>query len=287
MEQVEIALIYFRETDDGIDRTESSAHRQITGALFIDANHKVLVPRNRRFGRLWPQIHLLEVLQTFQTLLAYFHTYHVKHFARRHRQLTPHNFVLGFGVAANFNFFNVGPLSFIDLKFEVHRAGFCVWDPDHGQIARRGRDIDIALGAVEILHRLGILGHSLGREDIAHVHGQAVATKFMFAGLDSRHVTDAIGDFSHGKEFVAGELNRANLVLRTLIDHEPDDHCPWSRVQNLHFLNLKVDVAVIAKKFPQLLLIVLKLLVLKKAAAGNPGKHPVFAGLDDFAQFPL
>src|SRR5438105_12212116 len=43
----------------------------------------------------------------------------------------------------------------------------------------------------------------------------------------------------------------------------------------------------IAIEFPEFFLIVLKLLIFKKAAARDPREHPMLARLDLFPQFPL
>ena len=54
--------------------------------------------------------------------------YLIEHLARGNRQLTADDLVLGLGVAANFNFLDVGFLAFVNFIFQIHRAGLGVRD---------------------------------------------------------------------------------------------------------------------------------------------------------------
>ena len=94
-----------------------------------------------------------------------------------------------------------------------------------------------------------------------------------------------LGDVGHAEQLVAGEFHRPDLVLRALVKNEPNDHRLGRRIQELDILDLEVDVALFPVELDQLLLILVELVVLEDAAAGDPGKHPVLARLDGLAEF--
>ena len=124
MEQIEIALRHFRKADERVHRTEAGAEGEIAGVLFLDVDDRGLsAPGNRRVGRLRPHVHLVEVIQAFQALLADLDAHHVEDFAGRNGQFAADDLVLGLEVAADLDFLDVGFLAFVDLKFQVHRAG--------------------------------------------------------------------------------------------------------------------------------------------------------------------
>src|SRR5262245_26664440 len=68
MKQIEVALVNLRKTYNGIDRTESRSHGQITGALFIHTDHQIFVPRDGRICWFLACIDLFKILQSFQPL---------------------------------------------------------------------------------------------------------------------------------------------------------------------------------------------------------------------------
>ena len=175
----------------------------------------------------------------------------------------------------------------LDFEFEVHRAGFSVGNAQHDQIARGGGDINVTFGAIKIFDHFDVLGQSLGSEDIADIHRQSIGTEFKLSSLDRLYETDAIGDFVQRKNFVARELNRANFVLGAFIDDDTNDHRSGTRVDNLHVFDFEIDVAMVAVKLGELLPVLLELFVLEHAAAGDPGKHPMSAGLNHLAEFSL
>ena len=55
----------------------------------------------------------------------------------------------------------------------------------------------------------------------------------------------------------------------------------------LHVLDFKIQIAVVAVKLRQRVLVVVKLVLLEHAAARQPGKHPALPGLELLAQFLL
>ena len=117
--------------------------------------------------------------------------------------------------------------------------------------------------AVEILDRLDVLGQALGREGVAHVHRQSVGAELGLAAAASVQGPQPGGDVRRAEQLVAGELDRADLVLRAFVDDEPDDHGPGRRIDELHVLDLEINVALVAVKLGQLLLVLLELLVLE------------------------
>ena len=70
------------------------------------------------------------------------------------------------------------------------------------------------------------------------------------------------------------------MMNRTII-------CPGRGIHELHVLDLEIDVAVVAVEVRQRVLVLLELIVLEVAAAGEPGKHPMLAGLDHLPQLLL
>src|SRR5207253_11214653 len=73
----------------------------------------------------------------------------------------------------------------------------------------------------------------------------------------------------------------------SVIDDEADDHRPGIGIYKLDVLDLEIDVTIVPVEFAELFLVVLELLILKIAAAGNPGEHPMAPSFNNFAQFAL
>ena len=168
--EVEVALGVFHIAHQRLRRAESGAQRRVARLALVHHHHEVAGVLD--VGGLRVGIHAVEIAQPFQALLAELDPHHVEDFARRDRQLAPDHLVLGLGIAANLDVLDADLLAFLDLELEVHGARLRVGDSQHLQVARGGGDINIAFGAVEILHRLDILGHALRGEDVAHVHLQ-------------------------------------------------------------------------------------------------------------------
>src|SRR5207244_7633557 len=86
---------------------------------------------------------------------------------------------------------------------------------------------------------------------------------------------------------VALELHRSDLVTLAFVHDEPDHQTRRAEIVELHFFAVEIDVTLVPIKILQLLLILLKLVLLEFAAAGQPGKHPVPPRLALPAQFAL
>src|SRR5581483_5696063 len=289
MEQIEIALRHFRKADQGIDGTEPRAQSQIPRIFLIHTNNEIAVSGN--VGRFRAGIDLFEVLQSFEALFAALNADHIEYFTRRHRQLAPNDFVFGLGIAADFDLFDVGFLAFLNLKIQIHGAGVGVGNAHHRQAAAGRAHIDVSFGAINVLDVFGVLLEALGREDVAHVHQQAVGTDFTPLTFHGVNLAQAVGDISGAENFVAREFDGSHVVLCAFVNDEADHHRARRGIKEFDFLDLEIQVAplpwfagAIAVEVRQLLLVFLELLVLEDAAAGNPGKHPVFAGLDHLGQ---
>src|ERR1019366_4966687 len=108
-------------------------------------------------------------------------------------------------------------------------------------MARGSAHIDIALGAVEIPHRLEVLGDAVRLKRVAQVHRQSVGADLGFAAAGHMRGPHALRDLSGAEELVAGEFDRSDLVFDSLIDNEPDDHGPGGWVEELDVFDLEIN----------------------------------------------
>mgnify|MGYP003332421861 CR=1 FL=1 len=75
--------------------------------------------------------------------------------------------------------------------------------------------------------------------------------------------------------------DRADLVLLALEDDELDRHAVRARILELHFLDLEIEIALVAVKLRELFLVVVELVVLELVRAGEPREEPVLLGLEE------
>ena len=155
----------------------------------------------------------------------------------------------------------------------------------HKETPGVGSDIDVTLGAVEIANGLHVLLQAIGRKRIAGVHQETVRTELRL--LDHAgwlRAADAFRDVRVAEKFVAGDFYRADFILAAFIDDDADHQRPRSRMLELDVLDVEINVALIAIKFRELLLVIVELFVLENSAAGHPGEHPMLPGLDGLAE---
>src|ERR1051326_431102 len=98
----------------------------------------------------------------------------------------------------------------------------------------------------------------------ADVHRKAVRSEL---ALDACvHPAHPLNDLRGAEKLIAGELDRADLVLSCLGKVEADDHFPrcWLRQLRLAF-ELEINIAVVAVKLRQLFLVLLQDLVFEEA----------------------
>src|SRR4029077_11469750 len=272
MEQIKVLLRQVRKTDQRIDGTEAGADRHEAGALFIDGDNEVLFA-GRNLGRLRARIDLGEVIHAFEAMFAVLDAEHVEGLARGDGEFTADDLVFGFGVAMNFNFFDIRFFAFIDLEIQVHGPGLGIGDAGDIEAAPRG-DIDVAFGAVEILDVLGILAQPAGLEHVADVHRQTVGAEFALLALEFVDDFQAVCEVAGAEQFIAGKLDGADPVLRAFINQEANNHRPGRRIKELNLLDIEVQVAVFAIEVEQRLLVLDELLVLEVTVPGDPGEHP-------------
>src|SRR5207249_3479317 len=139
IEQVEVSLRHAHVAEKLIDRAEAGAKIKIARRPFFNVHDQIF--QVRHFRRLHAHLDFAlgrgEILQTFQTLLAQLDANHVEHFARRHGQFAPDDFVFRLGVAPDFNLLDFRRLAFINLVNQVHRAPVSVGvfdGPDHNPV---------------------------------------------------------------------------------------------------------------------------------------------------------
>ena len=101
------------------------------------------------------------------------------------------------------------------------------------------------------------------------------------------HLLQSLVNLRVTENLVAGEFDRADLVLSAFKNVETDVHRVGRRILELGILDLKIEITVAAVKFRQRVLVILKLVLLEHPVAGQPGKHPMPPGLELLAQFPL
>ena len=89
-----------------------------------------------------------------------------------------------------------------------------------------------------------------------------------------------------GENLVAGEFDGADLVLPAFEHVKLDVHRVRRRMVQLHVLDLKIEVAVVAVKIRQRVAVVVEVVLLEIPAAGQPGKHPAPPGLEFACAIP-
>ena len=95
-----------------------------------------------------------------------------------------------------------------------------------------------------------------------------------------REARRAFQYFITGEEFVVFEFDGADFILCALRDHKAERHVLGVLVIKLHIFQLEIDVAFVAIKIRELILVLFELLVFEHTTAGNPGEHPMTARLD-------
>src|ERR1051325_3735721 len=259
MKQIEIGLAHLGETDNRIHRTKPCAQRKVAGVFLIHPDDEVLAALH--VARLGSSIDFLEKLQTLEAVLADFDAQHVEGFTGRNGQLPTNDPVAGFDVSMNFDFLNGELLGLVNAKFEVHGSGVGIGDAHHAQIGGAGGDVDVAFGAVKIFDRHRIRAETFGGKGVADIHGQAVRSQFVAPAANGGDDAHAIGEVRRAEGLVAGEFDRANLVLGAFVNMKAHDHRPGSRVENFDalfpLLQFEVNEAVIAIKLGQLVAVLL------------------------------
>src|SRR5205814_5694604 len=200
-----------------------------------------------------------EILESLEALLAQLHANHVEDLARRYRQFAPNHLVFRLGVAADFDFFDLGWLALLHLIDQVHRASFGIGvldrlDPNPVPVAFA----DITVRAVKVLDRFNVPFQALGRENLRFEH-----PRFDRSAQHDR----ALADLVRRELDVAFELDRADFVALAFVNDEPDDHPPGGEIVELDLLDFKIDVTLVPITILQLLLVFLELLLLEFAAA--------------------
>ena len=212
----------------------------------------------------------IEVTQAFQALLASFDLDHVEGFARRDGEFAADNAVFGLGISFDLDLFDYRFLAFLNFVSEIDRAGLSI-----GIAMGDNRNVigvalaDVTFGAVKVLDHLHVFLQVLRLEDGTDRHLQS--TQNVVGGDDADPF----------------EIDGADAITTTLGDDEINDDFTGRFVEVANVLQFEVDVAGIAIEFGQTVLVVFELLILKHAAASQPGEHPVATGLDDFAQLVL
>src|SRR5437016_6547808 len=281
IEQVEVSLRHAHVAEKLIDRAEAGAKIKIARRPFFNVHDQIF--QVRHFRRLHAHLDFAlgrgEILQTFQTLLAQLDANHVEHFARRHGQFAPDDFVFRLGVAPDFNLLDFRRLAFINLVNQVHRAPVSVGvfdGPDHNPVPLTFANVTV--GAIKVLNRLAVFFQPLRRKNFSFKHA-----RFDRMPEDDHALPDLFGR----EPGVAFELDRTDLVTLAFINDEADDQARRAGVVQLHFFDFEINVAFAPVKILQLLLVLLKLLLFELATAGQPRKHPVPPRLELLAQFSL
>src|ERR1051326_9411919 len=110
---------------------------------------------------------------------------------------------------------------------------------------------------------------------------------FAFCSFEGMKRAHALSKVSVGEEFIAGEFNGPDFILDAFINMKTDDKRAGRGINELDIFDFKIDVAVIPIKLLEFFLIVLELFVFEHTTAGNPGKHPMAPGLNNFTEFFL
>ena len=284
MEQIEVALVHLGVTDEGIHRAEARADGHVAGLFFLDTHDEVFPVGH--VGRLGTCIHLAEVIQAFDAHLAVVDAHHVEHVAGRDGQFSADDAILGFDVAANLNFLDEGFLALVNFEFQIHRAAFRVGHLVDDQIARAGGDVNVAFGPVKILDCGGVLGQAVRGEGVAEIHLQAVRPELdFFQGVAGMRQAVGLRDVGGAEQNIPGVFDGAHFVLAAFKHIEPHDHRLRRGMRQFHLLDFKINVALLVVELGQLFLVIVKLVLLEAAAAGEPGEHPVAAGFEEAAEF--
>ena len=248
VEEIEIALRHFHETDEAVDRGEPCAQLDIARVLLAHRHDEVAAVRH--VGRLGLRIHaelIVEEVQPLQTIRAALHTHHVKHLAGRHGKFAADDTILGLRVAFDLDLLDVSLVTLIDVIDQVHVAGLGV-----RVLARRDPGVDVALRAVHVLHDLHVLVQRLGRESLADAHLEL------------------------GRDVVRGEQryslvsHRADLVLASLGNDDTQLYLLRALRNLLDLIQLEIDVARVAVEFKELLLVILQLIFLQRPRLREP-----------------
>ncbi len=155
------------------------------------------------------------------------------------------------------------------MKFQIHRARLHVRNV-RGAQRRSPHNVNVTLAAVKILDGLRVLVQAAGRENVAGVHGQAVRAELALGMLEVVDRLQAAMDFLRIKKFIAGEGDRADLVLPSFINVKANHHFVGRRVIELHVLDFKIKITATVVKFGEQVAIVLELVLLEHAAARQP-----------------
>ena len=120
VEQIEIALLKFREAGNAFDRGEARAERERSRAAFPHGNAQIFLRGDAGVDRL--HRHVVEVARAADAALRRLHAHGVENFARRKREFPQDDFRLGNVVPVDRNRAQVGLLVFRDVEDDVDRS---------------------------------------------------------------------------------------------------------------------------------------------------------------------
>ena len=116
---------------------------------------------------------------------------------------------------------------------------------------------------------------------------------FNVVAESARGESGAFGHPELGPDLVVGEqrcpldFHRSDLIADAFGNRDDDSDPFLGEFLKFDVQDLEIDVALFAVEFGELLLVVLKLLLLEHAAAGDPGEHPAPTGFHLLAQFSV
>ena len=272
VEQVEVALHVAYLGKQGHIGTVPESRDEVACPSLLHPNDEVAAVRQLR-DFLDLRVDTVKKPGAFEPALAQLDTDHVEHLAGGDRQFTPDHLVLGSGVAADLHLFHVAQFALGDVVSEVYGALVGV-----GHLGHAHSGVEIAVRFVEVPDGVPVLVQPGGGEDgaLKHVRGHRT--------LENLHPAAYLVT---AEERVALEGDIADLILISLVQVQADHHPALLRVLELDLANLEVDVALILIKLGEHLEVLVPLVGLELAAAGQPRHPPAFACLDRLAQFAL
>ena len=117
---VEVALRDFREAEQTVDGAETGAEIEGSGALFLDDHIKILAPRDERI--LGVGVHLGEIIEVHQALLARVHAHGVEDIAGSESEFAADHLVLVGGIAGDIDVLEVALDAFVQIERHVEGA---------------------------------------------------------------------------------------------------------------------------------------------------------------------
>ena len=242
-----------------VDGAVTGPHAENPRLLFLDADHDIRLVLRGPLLRL--EIHLLEIAESAERVVAPFQGPLAVQIALHHGKLPPDHLVPGLGVSGDQDPVEMDLIPLLDLIAHVDRLTF---------LLRRGLEEDIRIGEPLIIAHLNQIIDVLDHRFPAEV--------FLFRDaqiLQKRVMRDLQG--------VSGDLDLADLELSAFRygDLQID---PLLVMGDLRLADLGVDEAVIQVKSVQLSDVLLQLILLQNARIGEEMKNAPLRGLHDVAE---